>query len=116
MQVFGDALYVGADIDGATAGSVAASLGCGASTAVADLHGGETVLDLGSGAGTDVLISAQRLGGVRGVNRSRMRSACIGLGASREEIVDRVEVGLVGVEDRPGQLVLQAQALAAVTE
>jgi ubiquinone/menaquinone biosynthesis C-methylase UbiE len=41
---------------------VSASLGCGVPTAVADLHEGETVLDLGSGAGADVLISAQRVG------------------------------------------------------
>ena len=39
-----------------------ASLGCGNPTAVADLHEGETVLDLGSGAGADVLISARRVG------------------------------------------------------
>jgi arsenite methyltransferase len=38
------------------------SLGCGAPTAVADLAPGETVLDLGSGAGADVLISAERVG------------------------------------------------------
>ena len=42
--------------------AVNASLGCGVPTAVADLHKGETVLDLGSGAGADVLISAQRVG------------------------------------------------------
>ena len=42
--------------------AVAASLGCGVPTAVADLHEGETVLDLGSGAGVDVLISARRVG------------------------------------------------------
>ena len=41
---------------------VSASLGCGVPTAVADLHEGETVLDLGSGAGADVLISARRVG------------------------------------------------------
>ena len=41
---------------------VAASLGCGVPTAVADLHDGETVLDLGSGAGADVFISAGRVG------------------------------------------------------
>jgi arsenite methyltransferase len=41
---------------------VGASLGCGVPTAVADLHEGETVLDLGSGAGADVLISARRVG------------------------------------------------------
>src|SRR2546421_715661 len=42
--------------------AVNASLGCGVPTAVADLHEGETVLDLGSGAGADVLISARRVG------------------------------------------------------
>ena len=46
----------------APAAAVAASLGCGVPTAVADLHEGETVLDLGSGAGADVLISARRVG------------------------------------------------------
>ena len=39
-----------------------ASLGCGNPTAVADLHEGETVLDLGSGGGLDVLLSAKRVG------------------------------------------------------
>ena len=39
-----------------------ASLGCGNPTAVAELHQGETVLDLGSGGGIDVLLSAQRVG------------------------------------------------------
>ena len=47
---------------GATQAAVSASLGCGVPTAVADLHEGETVLDLGSGAGADVLISARRVG------------------------------------------------------
>ena len=61
-QVFGSALYEGAQTEGATATAVAASLGCGVPTAVADLHEGETVLDLGSGAGADVLISARRVG------------------------------------------------------
>src|SRR5207244_9598815 len=61
-QVFGGALYAGADSGGATGAAVAASLGCGVPTAVADLHEGETVLDLGSGAGADVLISARRVG------------------------------------------------------
>jgi len=60
-QVFGDALY-DADEVGDAAHAVTASLGCGMPTAVADLHEGETVLDLGSGAGTDVLISAKRVG------------------------------------------------------
>jgi arsenite methyltransferase len=61
-QVFGDALYQGSELAGAGDGAVAASLGCGVPTAVADLREGETVLDLGSGAGADVLISARRVG------------------------------------------------------
>ena len=62
QQVFGDALYSGASTEGAPEAAVQASLGCGVPTAVADLHEGETVLDLGSGAGADVLISARRVG------------------------------------------------------
>ncbi|MCW3065241.1 MAG: Methyltransferase type 11, partial [Solirubrobacterales bacterium] len=58
---FGGALY-GADAEGAPDAALYASLGCGVPTAVADLHDGETVLDLGSGAGADVLISAGRVG------------------------------------------------------
>lgn len=42
--------------------AVRASLGCGNPTALIDLHAGETVLDLGSGGGIDVLLSAQRVG------------------------------------------------------
>jgi arsenite methyltransferase len=42
--------------------AVAASLGCGNPTALIDLHSGDTVLDLGSGGGIDVLLSARRVG------------------------------------------------------
>ena len=42
--------------------AVIASLGCGNPTALSDLHAGETVLDLGSGGGIDVLLSARRVG------------------------------------------------------
>ena len=61
-EVFGSRLYDEAETEGATATAVAASLGCGVPTMVADLHEGETVLDLGSGGGADVLISARRVG------------------------------------------------------
>ena len=61
-QVFGSVLYADEQAEGAVASAVEASLGCGVPTAVADLHEGETVLDLGSGAGADVLISAKRVG------------------------------------------------------
>ena len=60
-EVFGQVLYDDAD-EPAVKAAVEASLGCGVPTAVADLHDGETVLDLGSGAGADVLISARRVG------------------------------------------------------
>jgi SAM-dependent methyltransferase len=59
--IFGSGLYSEQEVQGVTA-AVEASLGCGVPTAVADLHEGETVLDLGSGAGGDVLISARRVG------------------------------------------------------
>jgi arsenite methyltransferase len=61
-EVFGNAVYAGTEVDGATSDSLGASLGCGVPTAVADLQAGEVVLDLGSGAGADVLISARRVG------------------------------------------------------
>ncbi len=61
-QVSGSSLYDGEATDSGTAAAVDASLGCGVPTAVADLHEGETVLDLGSGGGADVLISARRVG------------------------------------------------------
>jgi ubiquinone/menaquinone biosynthesis C-methylase UbiE len=59
--VFGSSLYDADEAEGATVASVEASLGCGVPTAVADLRDGEIVLDLGSGAGADVLISARRV-------------------------------------------------------
>jgi arsenite methyltransferase len=59
---FGEELYGADDASAATATALEASLGCGVPTAVADLHPGETVLDLGSGGGIDVLISARRVG------------------------------------------------------
>jgi SAM-dependent methyltransferase len=59
---FGAALYAGADRDSLPADAVTASLGCGNPLAVAELHAGETVLDLGSGGGIDVLLSARRVG------------------------------------------------------
>ena len=60
--VFGSGLY-GADEQGELPQqALLASLGCGNPVAVADLRAGETVLDLGSGGGIDVLLSARRVG------------------------------------------------------
>jgi SAM-dependent methyltransferase len=58
----GGKLYDATERAGLPEGAVLASLGCGNPTAVADLHEGETVLDLGSGGGIDVLLSAKRVG------------------------------------------------------
>ncbi len=55
-------LYDEGQAAGIPAEALLASLGCGNPTALADLHEGETVLDLGSGGGIDVLLSAKRVG------------------------------------------------------
>ena len=59
---FGARLYSGEELAGLPQAAGAASLGCGNPTAVADLSEGDVVLDLGSGAGIDVLLSARRVG------------------------------------------------------
>ena len=59
---FGGALYGQGETDGLPEDAVLASLGCGNPIAVADLREGERVLDLGSGGGIDVLLSARRVG------------------------------------------------------
>jgi arsenite methyltransferase len=98
-QVFGEALYSGGEAEGASEAAVAASLGCGVPTAVADLKGGETVLDLGSGAGADVLISARRVGPT---------GRAIGLDMTDEMLAlarrNAAEAGATNVEFRKGYL------------
>lgn len=59
---FGSTLYAADERDALPAEALAASLGCGNPTAVAELQEGERVLDLGSGGGIDVLLSARRVG------------------------------------------------------
>jgi arsenite methyltransferase len=59
---FGEALYDAKLRDELPEAAVLASLGCGNPIAVADLREGETVLDLGSGGGIDVILSAKRVG------------------------------------------------------
>jgi len=61
-EVFGAALYALGDREQLPDTATLASLGCGNPTVVAELHEGETVLDLGSGGGIDVLLSAKRVG------------------------------------------------------
>ena len=61
-ETIGAGLYSALERDELPDAAVLASLGCGNPTAVADLHPGERVLDLGSGGGIDVLLSAKRVG------------------------------------------------------
>jgi SAM-dependent methyltransferase len=60
--VFGEILYADADRAGLPDAAVLASLGCGNPTAIAELREGERVLDLGSGGGIDVILSARQVG------------------------------------------------------
>ena len=59
---FGAQLYSAIELDAIPSAASLASLGCGNPVAVAELHEGETVLDLGSRGGLDVLLSAKRVG------------------------------------------------------
>jgi SAM-dependent methyltransferase len=59
---FNENLYREGETDGPPEEAVLASLGCGIPIAVADLHGGERVLDHGSGGGIDALLAARRVG------------------------------------------------------
>jgi arsenite methyltransferase len=97
--VFGGGLYDEANREDVPEGAVNASLGCGVPTAVADLHEGETVLDLGSGAGADVLISARRVGA---------SGKAIGLDMTDEMLdlarTNATEAGIENVEFRKGYI------------
>jgi arsenite methyltransferase len=97
--VFGSTLYAESGETDAPEAAVSASLGCGVPTALADLHEGETVLDLGSGAGADVLISARRVG---------PRGRAIGIDMT-DEMLDlarrnAADAGVENVEFRKGYL------------
>jgi arsenite methyltransferase len=99
---FGGELY-GDDANGATNSAVEASLGCGVPTAVAGLHLGEVVLDLGSGAGADVLISAKRVGPTGHVYGLDVTEEMLALARrhQREAGVDNVEWLHGEIEDIP---------------
>jgi arsenite methyltransferase len=101
-EVFGATLYDDAG-DPALKAAVDASLGCGVPTAVADLHDGETVLDLGSGAGADVLISARRVGPSGNAIGLDMTDEMLELARAnaREAGVDNVDFVKGYIEDIP---------------
>jgi arsenite methyltransferase len=92
-HAFGPELYEAVAIDELPPEAVLASLGCGNPTAVADLHPGETVLDLGSGGGIDVLLSAKRVGPTGKVYGLDMTEEMLALA-----IRNREQVGATNVE------------------
>jgi SAM-dependent methyltransferase len=97
--VFGAALYDESSREQAPDAAINASLGCGVPTAVAALRDGEIVLDLGSGAGADVLISARRVA---------PSGKAIGLDMTDEMLdlarANAAEVGVTNVEFIKGYL------------
>ncbi len=102
-ETFGSALYTQLDRDDLPVAAVAASLGCGNPTAVAALRPGEKVLDLGSGGGIDVLLSAKRVGAsgfVYGVDMTTEMLALARANAAKAGAAN-VEFLLGTIEDVP---------------
>lgn len=91
--------YHAEDLDALPAAATGASLGCGNPTAVAELAEGEVVLDLGSGGGIDVLLSARRVGPTGYVYGVDMTEEMLGL-ARR----NAAEAGADNVEFRHGYI------------
>jgi SAM-dependent methyltransferase len=92
-HAFGPELYEALANEQLPEAAVLASLGCGNPTAVADLHPGETVLDLGSGGGIDVLLSARRVGSTGKVYGLDMTEEMLALA-----IRNREQAGATNVE------------------
>ena len=96
---FGNWLYEANELADIPDGAALASLGCGNPTAVASLEPGETVLDLGSGAGIDVLLSAQRVGPDGFVYGIDMTDEMLDLARKHQK-----EAGATNVEFRKGMI------------
>ena len=94
---FGTWLYEAGELAEIPDGASLAALGCGNPTAVADLHTGETVLDLGSGAGIGVLLSARRVGPTGFVYGIDMTDEMLALARKHQS-----EAGATNVEFRMG--------------
>ena len=92
-------LYVNGEIAELPEAAVLASLGCGNPTALAELKQGETVLDLGSGGGIDVLLSARRVGPTGKAYGLDMTDAMLDLARRNQQ-----EAGVTNVEFLKGQI------------
>ncbi|MCL4288534.1 MAG: arsenite methyltransferase, partial [Thermoleophilia bacterium] len=101
--VFGADLYEERDRAALPDAARLASLGCGNPTAVAELHDGEAVLDLGSGGGIDVLLSARRVGPSGKAYGLDMTDEMLELARAnqREAGVENVEFLKGAIEDVP---------------
>ena len=106
---YGLELYDAAERQGLPDAAVLASLGCGNPVAVAELRAGETVLDLGSGGGIDVLLSARRVGPT---------GKAIGIDMTDEMLTlarrNAAEAGATNVEFRKGTIESMPVADASV--
>jgi arsenite methyltransferase len=102
-ELFGSGLYDSDDRDALPEAAQLASLGCGNPTAVAALNEGETVLDLGSGGGIDVLLSARRVGAAGKAYGLDMTDEMLELARvnQREAGVENVEFVKGTIEDVP---------------
>lgn len=96
-------LYEVTDTEALPAEAVLASLGCGNPTALAELKPGETVLDLGSGGGIDVLLSARRVGPTGKVYGLDMTDEMLALARENQQTsgVQNVEFLKGEIEDIP---------------
>jgi arsenite methyltransferase len=92
-------LYTKGETDSLPAEAVLASLGCGNPTALAELRSGETVLDLGSGGGIDVLLSARRVGPTGKVYGLDMTDEMLSLARENQR-----KAGIRNVEFRKGDI------------
>jgi SAM-dependent methyltransferase len=100
---FGEGLYSQGERENLPEQAVTASLGCGNPVAVADLREGETVLDLGSGGGIDVLLSARRVGPTGTVYGLDMTDEMLELGRRNAAIARAANVHFLKglIEDIP---------------
>jgi arsenite methyltransferase len=99
VAMSGGPLYRDGETDGLPEEAVLASLGCGNPLAVADLREGERVLDLGSGGGIDVLLSARRVGPSGYVYGVDMTDDMLDLARA-----NTARAGAVNVEFRKGEI------------
>jgi arsenite methyltransferase len=102
-EAFGSQLYSGEERGELPDAAKLASLGCGNPMAVADLNEGETVLDLGSGGGIDVLLSARRVGPTGKAYGVDMTDEMLALARRNQQEVgiDNVEFLKGTIEDVP---------------